>query len=129
MRAKHCLSLFLLAIGLALALGNDTTQPGTRAAALPAENRPLISGQPAKQPPGPMLNMANPAAVYCTDLGYEYQIITAESGAQSGICIMPDQTTCEEWDFLTGKCGQKYSYCAKQGYGIRVATLVLHCYS
>lgn len=65
--------------------------------------------------------MANPAAVYCHDLGYEYKIVDTDRG-QKGICIFPDKSECEEWQFLTGKCGQEYSYCARQGYDLIVKT-------
>ena len=60
--------------------------------------------------------MANPAAVYCRELGYEYEIVDTAEG-QSGVCIFPDGSTCNEWSFLQGKCGQGHSYCARQGYG------------
>jgi len=59
--------------------------------------------------------MANPAAVYCHELGYEYQVVDAAEG-QHGICVLPDGSECDEWRFLEGKCGQSYSYCARQGY-------------
>ena len=62
------------------------------------------------------IGTANPAAVYCKDvLGYNYKIVINEKG-EYGICILPDKTECREFDFLNGKCGQKYNYCAKQGY-------------
>ena len=60
--------------------------------------------------------MSNPAAVYCQELGYEYEVVGTDEG-QSGTCIFPDGSTCNEWSFLQGKCGQGYSYCARQGYG------------
>ncbi|MEW6329454.1 MAG: C1 family peptidase, partial [Candidatus Micrarchaeota archaeon] len=65
--------------------------------------------------------MANPAAVYCSQLGYEYKIVKDSSG-EYGVCVFPDKTQCDEWRFLEGKCGQSYSYCAKQGYGIKTAS-------
>ena len=58
---------------------------------------------------------ADPAAVYCTELGYEYKIIKADAG-EYGVCVFPDNTGCSAWDFLKGSCGEKHSYCAKQGY-------------
>ena len=58
--------------------------------------------------------MGNPAAVYCRDMGYEYQIENA--GGQRGFCTLPDGQVCDAWAFLQGKCGQSYSYCAQQGY-------------
>jgi len=65
--------------------------------------------------------MANPAAVYCRELGYEYEIVDTDEG-QYGICIFPDGGECNEWRFLQGKCGQSYSYCARQGYGLITKT-------
>jgi len=59
--------------------------------------------------------MANPAAVYCRELGYQYRIADTDEG-QSGVCIFPGGGECDEWQFLQGKCGQAYSYCARQGY-------------
>ncbi|MCK5014860.1 MAG: DUF333 domain-containing protein [Candidatus Omnitrophica bacterium] len=72
--------------------------------------------------PGMIVGMKNPAAVYCTELGYEYKIIKTEDG-ERGICVIPD--TGEEfdaWDFLEGKVGQKYSYCATIGCDTITAT-------
>jgi len=60
--------------------------------------------------------MVDPAAAYCGELGYSYGIATADDG-QHGICAFPDGSECDAWGFLEGKCGQDYSYCARQGYG------------
>jgi C1A family cysteine protease len=61
--------------------------------------------------------MANPAAVYCRELGYEYQVVDAAEG-QHGVCVLPDGSECDGWAFLEGKCGQSHSYCATQGYDL-----------
>jgi parallel beta-helix repeat protein len=61
-----------------------------------------------------LIGMANPAAVYCTEMGYEYKILNETSG-QRGVCIFPDGSRCDAWDFLQGKCGQDYSYCEECG--------------
>lgn len=59
----------------------------------------------------------NPAAIYCVEImGYHYRIVQTADGGQKGICQMPDKEECEEWDFFAGTCGQRYSYCALQGY-------------
>lgn len=65
--------------------------------------------------------MANPAAIYCAQLGYEYRIVDRTDG-QHGVCVFPDGSECDEWGFLAGKCGQGYSYCARQGYGLTTKT-------
>jgi len=70
---------------------------------------------------GSGLGMTNPAAVYCQELGYEYRVVDTGQG-QSGICIFPDGSQCNEWGFLQGKCGQGYSYCARHGYGSKTKT-------
>ncbi len=59
----------------------------------------------------------NPAAIYCEELGYEYKIVDGPNG-QYGIVFFPDGTECRAWDFLQGKCGQEFSYCAECGYDI-----------
>jgi len=67
------------------------------------------------------VSIANPAASYCRLMGYEYdQMIVGQDIV--GVCKFPDGTSCPQWDFYTGKCGQKYSYCVKNGYGIITGT-------
>jgi len=61
------------------------------------------------------VGMANPAAVYCSELGYEYNTVDTPEG-QQGFCMFPDGSECDAWNFLMGKCGTDYSYCAQIGY-------------
>ena len=49
------------------------------------------------------MQIANPAAKYCHDQGYKYEIRGNESG-QFGICIV-NGTECEEWAFYRNECG------------------------
>ena len=65
--------------------------------------------------------LPNPAAAYCKDLGYIYNIIKTPQG-ESGECILPNNIKCNEWDFLNGKCGKDYSYCIKNGYDIKTVS-------
>ncbi len=67
--------------------------------------------------PSMRIGMSNPAGVYCKGLGYSYKIVDGANG-QYGVCVFPDGSQCEEWKFLEGLCGQKYSYCALNGYSI-----------
>lgn len=60
---------------------------------------------------------ANPSAVYCIEMGYQYKVINGPSG-QRGVCVFPDGSECDAWAFLEGKCGQEYSYCARLGCDI-----------
>ncbi|MBU1227297.1 MAG: DUF333 domain-containing protein [Actinobacteria bacterium] len=67
------------------------------------------------------IHMANPAATYCSDLGFQYQMADGASG-QQGSCIFPDGKKCGEWEFLQGTCGAEHSYCEQHGYGIETLT-------
>jgi putative hemolysin len=64
---------------------------------------------------GTQTSFANPAAVYCVDLGYQYEIVETASGS-AGMCHLPGGDKCDAWEFLKGTCGQDYTYCAKHGY-------------
>jgi putative hemolysin len=51
------------------------------------------------------VNMPNPASVYCEQNGNELEIQTAADGSQSGVCVFPDGSTCDEWAYYRGECG------------------------
>jgi len=53
----------------------------------------------------PQVNMPNPASVYCTQNGNKLEIRTAADGSQSGVCVFPDGSTCDEWAYFRGECG------------------------
>jgi putative hemolysin len=53
----------------------------------------------------PLANMPNPASAYCEQNGNTLEIQTAEDGSQSGICVFPDGSTCDEWAYFRGECG------------------------
>lgn len=48
--------------------------------------------------------IANPAAVYCKEQGYDYQIITNPDGSQSGVCVFTDGSECDGQLYYTGEC-------------------------
>ena len=50
------------------------------------------------------VNMPNPASVYCEQNGNKLEIYTAADGSQSGVCIFPDGSTCDEWAYFRGEC-------------------------
>lgn len=67
--------------------------------------------------------IANPAAVYCEELGYELSTKTDEEGNEYTVCVFPDGNYCEEWEFFRGECGQEYRKeieCKKAGEEITV---------
>ena len=49
--------------------------------------------------------MPNPASVYCKQNGNTLEIHTAADGSQSGVCVFPDGSTCDEWAYYRGECG------------------------
>jgi putative hemolysin len=52
-----------------------------------------------------LATMPNPASVYCEQNGNKLEIRTAADGSQSGICVLPDGSTCDEWAYFRGECG------------------------
>ena len=52
-------------------------------------------------------SMSNPASIYCAQQGYKHEIHSAADGSQSGVCVFPDHSTCEEWAYFRGECGFK----------------------
>jgi len=73
----------------------------------------------------PIADMANPAAVYCDGLGYTLENVT-RNGGEDADCIFPNGSRCGQWDFLSGRCGQEFSFCGLQGHipgeGINIGT-------
>ncbi len=49
-------------------------------------------------------DMPNPASVFCEENGGTLEIRTAEDGSQSGFCVFPDGSECDEWAFYRGDC-------------------------
>jgi len=56
-------------------------------------------------PQGSGAGIANPAAVFCAGQGYKSEIRTAGDGTQSGACVFPDGSECDEWAYFRGECG------------------------
>lgn len=53
----------------------------------------------------PQANIPNPASVYCEQNGGKLEIVTAADGSQSGVCLFPDGSACDEWAYYRGECG------------------------
>ncbi len=60
------------------------------------------SPRPTNQTGGAQL--PNPASVYCEENGGKLEIRTAADGSQSGACVFPDGTECDEWAYFRGEC-------------------------
>ncbi len=57
--------------------------------------------------PAPQPSMPNPASAFCEQQGYQLKIVTAVDGSQSGVCVFPDGSTCDEWAFSVVSVGQQ----------------------
>jgi putative hemolysin len=55
----------------------------------------------------PQAGMPNPASVFCEQNGNKLEIHTAADGSQSGVCVFPNGSTCDEWAYFRGECGPK----------------------
>src|SRR5512143_3680197 len=94
---KHIYRLTLLTIILILMSCAPQSQP------TPA---PVSTIQAATDTPAPtQAGMPNPASVFCEEGGYKLEIRTAADGSQSGYCIFPDGSECDEWAYFRGECG------------------------
>ncbi len=100
MKAKFIYPIFLLFILLSACLFGCAKTAGE-------------SGNEASVP-----GMANPASVYCQGLGFKEETRENELG-QYGVCIFPDGTECDTWDFLAGRYGQVHSYCQQEGFTLQ----------
>ncbi|MDD1670286.1 MAG: DUF333 domain-containing protein [Methanomicrobiales archaeon] len=54
----------------------------------------------------PSSALANPAAVFCEEKNYGYEIRKNPDGSEYGVCIFPDGRECEEWAFYRGTCNE-----------------------
>ena len=52
----------------------------------------------------PQAGLPNPASVYCRQGGNKLEIRTAADGSQSGVCVFPDGSACDEWAYFRGEC-------------------------
>lgn len=50
------------------------------------------------------IGMPNPASKNCVDKGYKLEIREDKDGGQYGVCIFPNGSECEEWEFFRGTC-------------------------
>ncbi len=60
----------------------------------------------------------NPAMAYCNTMGYQYETRIDQQGNEHGVCIFPDNSECDAWDFFKGKAGNSFSYCAQNGFDV-----------
>ncbi len=70
----------------------------------------------------PAAAMINPAAGYCTELGYQYTDTVGKDGSMTGYCLLPGNRSVDAWQFLQGKVSPELSYCKKQGFEVRTVS-------
>ena len=80
----------LIALGILLVLV-AVTAGCTQQTTTPATPTPAQAG------------MANPASVYCGDVGGTLEIQKDATGAEYGMCNFPNGTSCEEWALFRGE--------------------------
>ena len=74
---------------------------------LNSENKVTMNTLIPNQPTSTSENnsqIANLASVYCIDNGGKLEIRTAPDGSQTGYCILPSGTECEEWAYFRKEC-------------------------
>ncbi len=113
-----------------IALGSCSTVDGTSAVRpIPVDSVSTTSPQPSpifstnNTESSPAIScenvsVSNPAASYCSLLGYQSGMQDTPQG-QLSICTLPGGLVCDAWQFLRGKCGQEFSWCALNGYEIQ----------
>jgi putative hemolysin len=84
----------------------------------PLSTRSIISTESSPSISCENVSISNPAATYCSLLGYQTGTQNTAEG-QAGICTMPDGMVCDAWQFLRGTCGQEFSWCALNGYQVQ----------
>lgn len=83
------------------------------------------AGTQVGEDPG-TIGLANPASTYCVGLGNALEL-REEAAGQYGVCIFPDGSECEEWDFLAGRCAPEETFCAQQGYRLEPGSNIGTC--
>lgn len=68
---------------------------------LDATGLTLATWQAVAEKPG--VGLANPASVYCEEQGGTL-LIQSEAGGETGYCVFPDGSQCEEWAYYRGEC-------------------------
>jgi putative hemolysin len=95
----------LVGLGAVMAMTIACSPSGDNAATTEQASTPRAGCTPLPAP-ADGIGVANPASAYCSALGYT----VADSR-----CAFSDGTSCDEWSFYEGLCGQARSFCARNG--------------
>jgi putative hemolysin len=96
---------WILTIATLLVLLTSCSAPPPRAT---SQTQPIPTLREVEAPVStntPPASLPNPASVFCEQQGNRLEIRTAPDGSQSGVCIFPDGSECDEWAFFRGECG------------------------
>jgi hypothetical protein len=97
MKTSSLLLVLVIAVVMMTA-GCTSNQPATTATKVATEvATPAV---PAQSSTG----LANPASVYCGQVGGKTEIKKDATGAEYGICRFPNGSSCEEWALYRGEC-------------------------
>jgi hypothetical protein len=77
-----------------------TTTTTTIATAVPTTKVVTTTAAPAQNGTG----LANPASVYCGQVGGKTEIKKDAAGNEYGMCTFPNGTSCDEWALYRGEC-------------------------
>ncbi|MFH1681723.1 MAG: C1 family peptidase [Candidatus Eisenbacteria bacterium] len=101
------------------ALAGKTGSPGGRPALLLVFllALPTLAAGSSEESPMPVVGAMNPAALYCIELGYGYEVISTAEG-ERGVCVLPDGRRVDAWAFFRGRVAREYSWCALQGWTV-----------
>lgn len=98
MKTSSLLLVLVIAVVMMTA-GCTSNQPATTATKVPTQvTTPAV---PATQGGA---GLANPASVYCGQVGGKTEIKKDATGAEYGICTFPNGSSCEEWALYRGEC-------------------------
>jgi hypothetical protein len=104
MKTSSLLLVLVIAVVMMTA-GCTSNQPATTPAtivATPAPTTQVVTtpAVPAQSGTG----LANPASVYCGQVGGKTEIKKDATGAEYGMCVFPNGSSCEEWALFRGEC-------------------------
>ena len=121
---SRCTRWFLLLVGLVgiFFFVTHPQLPPSQTLNISTAEEDNVQALPGSNSGDSSISTGNPAAVYCTDLGFRFLNVLLPGGGQVGRCQFTEEVSCPAWDFLSGKCGQVYSYCSQHGLGIRTVS-------
>ncbi len=97
MKTSSLLLVLVIAVVMMTA-GCTSNQPATTATKVATEvATPVVPAQGST-------GLANPASVYCGQVGGKTEIKKDATGAEYGICTFPNGSSCEEWALYRGEC-------------------------